>query len=266
LQKVNGDSGKTLAQMQEDIAKFLENWNEIGMSKLAHLVAYRHATISFLESRLSLTAPGRYAREDAIHEVFVPLKTTSDDVPKDQLNLWLLDEKLAFHHFLASDKPLRDMSAVINSDSMDRPDIVVFNKPMAFVDSAMPYSSVVIIEFKQPMRGSYKDSGDIKENPIGQVLSYVRQIKTSKATDLNGRPVTVSPNTPFFAFVLADLTEQFREICENHTLKPTHDNLGYFGYIPNPGVYIDVMSLDKVVTDAKKRHQVFFEHLGLRPL
>lgn len=264
LQNGADNGSHTLAERQASVESFLKEWDEIGMSKLAHLVAYRHATISFLESRLSLAASGKYSREDAIHEVFMPLKATSDDIPKDQINLWLLDEKLAFHHFLASDKPLREMTEVIQSESADRPDIAIFNKSMAFVDAGAPYSSVVIVEFKKPMRKDYADTGDPKDNPISQVLSYVRQIKAAKALDVRGRPVTVASNTPFFAYVLADLTDNLREVCENHTLTATFDNLGYFGFISKPGVYIEVIGFDKVVADAKKRNQAFFDQLGLR--
>ena len=61
------------------------------------------------------------------------------------------------HQFLASDKPLSKINE-LDSDSKNRPDILIFDNPIAFADGENEdYSSVVIIEFKRPMRNNYSD-------------------------------------------------------------------------------------------------------------
>ena len=47
-------------------------------------------------------------------------------VKADSANLWLIDERLAFHTYLASDKPLSAMP-ITGSKSGKEPDICVLN-------------------------------------------------------------------------------------------------------------------------------------------
>jgi hypothetical protein len=47
------------------------------------------------------------------------MRTTSDDVPFEQQNLWIIDERLTFHYFLSSDQPLSTIR-VIESGSESR--------------------------------------------------------------------------------------------------------------------------------------------------
>jgi len=46
-------------------------------------------------------------------------------------------------------------------------------------------------------------------------------------------------------------------------LTQTPDSDGYFGYSANYGVYLEIISFNKLVDDAKKRNAVPFEKLGL---
>lgn len=247
------------AEYETQLEAFIEEWNEVGMSKLAKHVVHRKATLSFLDSRRELQASGRYLLEDAVHKVIFPLKQTSDDVLPERMNLWIIDEKLAYHYYLASDKRFDQMKEAVEVDSQDRPDIVIFNNPAAFVNSAAPFHSIVLIEFKRPARNDYDDT----ENPITQVYDYVRAIKAGRAKDRLGRPITVPEHTPFYAHIICDMTPTLREQADNATLTPAPDSHGYFGYNPNLGVYVEVISFDKLIDDAKRRNQVLFEQLGL---
>jgi hypothetical protein len=42
----------------------------------------------------------KFFKEEAIHEIIFPLRKTSDQIPPDLANLWVIDERLAFHHYL----------------------------------------------------------------------------------------------------------------------------------------------------------------------
>jgi hypothetical protein len=45
--------------------------------------------------------------------------------------------------------------------------------------------------------------------------------------------------------------------------RQTADAAGFFGDNYNFGVYVDIVSCDKLIGDAKKRNAVLFEKLGL---
>jgi hypothetical protein len=184
---------------ENQYVQFLEEWNEAGMSKLARHVAYRKATLHFLERNLQLTEAKKYAREEAIHRLIFPLKSTSDDVRADQMNLWIIDERLAFHHYLASDLPLKKYrSDVLDSDSPNRPDIAIFNRPTAFTEDESRFSSVILLEFKRPSRDDYNDD----DNPITQILNYTEEITAGTAKDRRGKFMRVPSNLPFYAYIL----------------------------------------------------------------
>jgi hypothetical protein len=244
---------------EKQLEAFLEEWNELGMAKLAKHVVHRKATLSFLEASLGVGDDGRYKLENAIHKIIFPLKATSDDVKPDQMNLWILDEKLAYHHYLASDIPLNEMKEVVEIDSSDRPDVLIFHGTSAFADSAPPFTSLTLIEFKRPARTAYDD----EDNPITQLYGYVRKVKAGKAKDRRGRPITVPDHIPIYAYIICDITPKLREYAENHPLTATPDLDGYFGYNPILKVYIEIISFNKLVGDAKQRNAVLFEHLGL---
>jgi len=238
-------------------AQFLEEWNESGVAKLARHIVHRKATLDFLKASLRVNALGKYELESAIHRLIFPLKKTSDDVHPDQMNLWILDEKLTYHYYLASDIPFDKQD--VKLPSKDRADIIIFNGPSAFVSETPPFSSVVLIEFKRPLRDDYTD----EENPIAQVYRYAELIKSGKATDRGGRPILIKPDTPFFAYLVCDITPTLTRQAKFFSLGPTPDGLGVFGYNRELGVYVEVMSFEKLVSDAERRNAAHFEQLNL---
>jgi hypothetical protein len=240
--------------------RFLAEWNESGISKLARYVVHRRATLAFLDERLKLKADGKYALEDAIHEIIFPLKATSEDVRVENMNLWILDEKLAYHYYLASDKPLEQVN-VIEVDSKDRPDILIFNRPIAFAESGPPFSAIVIVEFKRPARDDYTEKE--KKNPITQVYDYIDLLKEGKAVDKRGRPISIPAHLPIYAYIVCDLTSSLHKQARDYQLTKTPDSQGYFGYHRDHGAYIEVMSFDKLIADAQRRNKILFDKLGL---
>jgi len=141
-----------------------------------------------------------------------------------------------------------------------RPDILVFNHPIAFVDQEPPFSSVVVIEFKRPMR---KDYNEDEENPVSQVWGYIRDIQEGNKQDKNGRPINPQKGLPYYAYIVADLTKKLRVIAEDYGLISTPDNEGYFGYNKNLEAYVEIISYDKLLRDSQQRNRVLFEKLNL---
>ncbi len=247
------------ADFERELEHFLEEWNEAGLSKLARHVIHRKATLGFLESRLQLKDDGKYPLESAVHQIVFPLKRSSDDVRADQMNLWILDEKLAYHYYLASDMRFDQMPEALDVGSAKRPDIAIFKAASAFVDAGPPFASIVLIEFKRPARDDYTDD----DNPISQLYDYVRDIKAGKTKDRHGRPILVAPQTPFYAYIVCDMTRRLQTQAENGQLTRTPDGNGFFGYNTNVGIYVEIVSFDKLIDNAKKRNAVLFDKLGV---
>jgi hypothetical protein len=252
--------GAEAPNFEEQYQQFTSEWNELGMSKLANHVAHRKATLSILEASLKLQATGKYHLESTVHNLIFPLKKTSDDVAAAQMNLWVIDDRLAYHYYLASDITLKQLRKdILDTDSEERADLLIFNTPAAFINEGPPFSSVVLVEFKRPARNDYKDD----ENPISQVYGYVRTIKSGGAHDRGGRPLSVSSHMPFYAYIICDLTEKLVSQAENANFTRSPDELGYFGYNAQLSTYVEIISFHKLLGDAKKRNAFLFDQLGI---
>ena len=239
--------------IQEKYLHFLEEWNENGKATLAKYVVHRKITLTLLEAYMQKGDDGGYARERTIHQLIFPLKKTSDDIDYEQQNLWVIDEKLSFHRYLSSDLELRQTDK-LESDDRDRPDLLIFNNPISIVEDE-PINGITVFEFKRPMRDD--------SNPVNQMFGYVRKIRSGKAITNHGRPITVRDETPFYCYAICDLPLNLRYDLENMGMQKAVDNEGYFMYNSNLRAYVEVMSYDKLIRDAKRRNRVLFEKLNI---
>ncbi|KXK22776.1 MAG: hypothetical protein UZ18_ATM001000152 [Armatimonadetes bacterium OLB18] len=242
--------------------KLLEQLNDSGMSKLARHVAYRRAVIEFLEDQIGLQSNGKYSLEEAVHAAVCPTKTSAEDVSSAKMNLWLLDDRLYFHYYLASDMAFKDMKETVKQESEDRPDLAIFHRPMAFSDSLDQIGAVVLVEFKRPVRDDFK-MDDPEKNPVSQVLKYVTTLRSGEGRRSKGQAIHIRENTPFYAYIVADFTKTLREIATREDFTPTPDGEGYFRFYRNYNCYVEMISFQKMIRDAKKRNQAFFDKLNI---
>lgn len=256
----NVDNVKDAEDYLQKYSKLVSELSDYSTDQLAEYVIHRKAIISLLEKSVGLSTNGKYSLEDLIHRIIYPRRTTSDDIDPQEQNLWLIDERLSFHQFLSSDRPIKQVQGLA-SDSIKKPDILVFNRALAYAEPSFPLGSVVIVEFKRPMRGTYNDDDD---NPIVQVTGYINDIKKSGLIDENGHVRTVPPTMPFYVYIIADLTPKLVEILTvTHSYTRTPDEVGYFAFHTSLNAYIEVISYDKLIADAKKRNDVLFKRLNL---
>lgn len=68
-------------------------------------------------------------------------------------------------------------------------------------------------------------------------------------------------NVAFYCYVIADLTPTLKRSAARAGLILTQDGEGYFGLNPTVGTYIEVVSYDKLLKDAKQRNRVLFDKL-----
>jgi Histidine kinase-, DNA gyrase B-, and HSP90-like ATPase len=252
-----------LANYKDRYAKFLAEFNEVGKSDLARYVVHRRSVIGLLEDARNQNDESKFEDEDFVHSIFFPIRSTSDEVPFDKQNLWLIDERLTYHSFLASDKRFAAIENVA-VDSDDRTDILIYNNAFAFTDdNKPPYGSFTIVEFKKPQRNDYQDY-DTKKNPIEQTESYIESLLTGKVKDRNGRYIIVNQNTPFYVYIICDVTPSLVEILKRREFNPTPDGQGYFLFKSRYyNAYFEVIPFDKLVEDAKKRNRILFQKLGI---
>lgn len=246
----------------ERLAAYLATVSEINQSDLAAYVARRRTVLDLLARLIRADKDGKYSREDAIHSLIVPMRTDSNQLAADGSNLWIIDERLAFHDYLASDKTLKSMP-ITGSESTKEPDILatrLIDSPVLTAEGQrLPLSSIVVVEIKRPMR---KDATEDK-NPIQQCLDYVKRVRAGGVMTAAGRPIPATQDPPAFCYIIADLTAKMIERCEVSNLRPTHDGLGYFGFNDSAKAYIEVMSFDGLVNSATERNRAFFDKLDL---
>lgn len=246
--------------------EYLSEVNEIGKSELARYVIHRKSIIDSLDILTSTDGlEEKYSNEDLVHCVFFPIKTISDEVPYDKQNLWLIDERLSYHSYLASDTMFSSMEGIdVTEKENSRPDILILNNAFAFSEEKdAPYQSISIIEFKKPERDNYVDNDD-KKNPLDQVEQYVEDLLGGKVKNRKGRTITITDQTPFYIYIVCDLTPSLVKILERRDFMKTPDGLGYYNFRNKRyNGFIVVLSYEKVKADARKRNQILFNKLGL---
>lgn len=253
--QISSPDEKHIEELSEEL---FEKVSDLGKSSLAQYVCNRKIVLEVLKKSLEAREDKKFPLEKVIHRLIFPLGKTSDELNYEDQNLWILDERLSYHNYLASDVSLKKMR-VLDNDSQLEPDLAIFKGPIAITDEEAPFNSVVIVEFKRPQRSDYKSD----DNPIDQVLDYVRKIRNKQAKDRAGRIIDISPSTRFFCYIACDTNKKLEDILENRNFKRTPDPGGYFLMHEQFNAYIEVSTYDKVLKDAFRRNKVFFEHLKI---
>lgn len=256
------DDAASFARFKESVTKALGELQEVSKADLADYVVHRRTVLDYFQKLLGLMENGKFAKEDALHGLFFPLKRTSDAVDYEDHNLWVIDERLAYHHFLASDLAFSSqVGAPVVVDNDKRPDLIIYDRKLAYTaEDLRPFTGVVIVEFKKPERNDYTP----EENPVAQVYDYIRDLRQGKAKARDGASLDqVGEHVPFFCHVIVSLTTRMRAQLDNFDFTQAHDGQSYFLYNKNLKAYIEVSSYARVLQDAVKRNKAFFDKLGL---
>ncbi|WP_299796702.1 ATP-binding protein [uncultured Maribacter sp.] len=261
---------KDITQLSEyklHYSKFLNEFNEIGQSDLARYVVHRRAVIDLLDKLIELNHNEKFENEDLVHSLFFPIRETGNTVLTENQNLWLLDERLTYNSLLASDKLFKQVES-LNSDSPKRMDLVikkeeVFENATLYSEDKYPFESFTIVEFKKPERDNYVH-GIYKSDPIKQVRTYIEEIITG-SKKIKGKRIEADIRTPFYCYVVADLTPSLINILDFESFDPTPDGLGYFRFYETKTsrAYIEVLPFKKIIRDAKQRNKILFDKLKL---
>jgi len=249
----------------QKVQSYLDKAEDLKKSDLAAYVSRRKVVIDILEQAIRLQKDGRYAKEELIHQLIMPMRVSSNDVLSDSCNLWLIDERLAFHNYLASDKTLNSIP-ITDSTETKEPDLCalnVFDNPFLVSEENAPplQGSIVVVEIKRPMRNDASEGED--KDPIEQALGYLKKIRDGKVKTASGILIPDSDSLPGFCYVICDITKTIKDRCEIHDAVRTSDGLGYFFYHKHFKAYVEIISFSRLVKSAKERNRAFFDKLGL---
>jgi hypothetical protein len=245
------------------LQEFMDTYNELGTAALAQYVMHRKIILEFLQQAISRSPEtNTYPLEDVVHSLVFPMRSTDEDIPYHEQNLWIIDERLTFHSFISSDKRLDAIPNHLESDSAKRPDLAIFDQKIVYSDTKPgqhPINSITIVEFKRPGRNDYTAD----DNPVMQSIRLVEQIRAGKFI-ANGRPVSVANDQiPATAYAVADITDTLRTALIDLQATPTPDKQGYYGYHRTRNVFYEVIDYNKLLREAEKRNRIFFDKLNI---
>lgn len=249
-------SETNLENSKDTVVEIVQKISDNSKNDLVHYVAFRRNILDVFRKSLEMDDSGSYAPESAVHDIIFPRKSDTETVPFQNHNLWIMDERLNFTNYVSSDIPL-------GGKNRGRPDLLAYGKRVLFRGDNEASNPITIFEFKRPQRDDFSDPSS-QEDPVQQIVRYVNRIRKGKCKTPEGREIRVTEYTPFYGFVVCDLTSKVLTWLElEKNFQPMPDRLGWFQWISNINLYIEVISWEKILEDAQKRNQIFFYKLGI---
>lgn len=240
--------------------KFLElttHFTETGREQLASYIGYRQTIIDMLHELLEQHKIKKGSiNEKMIHDLFMPMSTTSDISHPYANNIWIFDDKFMSFNYAASDKTIAKIvadvegkaSASIPDHHKDKtPDLVMF-----YSDEESAYKDVVLVEFKK-----FGEPIDAKEKAINQLERYPLYIRKN-----------IENVRSIFTYTILDIDDELREVLkdvkrfqENAFGDKENNFSAYYTFNEGQKAHINVVSFEQVLHDAAKRNKVFLNIL-----
>ncbi len=241
----------------ENISKEVNGLNHYELSKY---VVHRRIILNLLDKLISkkLEDESYYLEED-LHQLIFPMRKNGDGVDYEDHNLWLIDDRLSYYNFLASDLALNKYTD--DKENRKRPDLSIFRTAYSDKQENQSQSNVTIVEFKKPDRTKDLSVHDL----LNQVFEYRDRFLESKVKSSNrGRIIPVEEGkTSFHIYVVCELDEKLKKQLRKDTFIATLDGLGFRKYYPYDLTMVEVISFDKMYNDAEERNRIFFKKLGI---
>jgi hypothetical protein len=208
-----------------------------------------------------IVATQDFQLESTLHQFICPMKLRGDDptkVEESDHDLWIIDERLTFTKYFASDVPFTQI--VANEDSRRRPDLFIFDHLHGLgADGEDPLKRVMLVEFKQPGRRDY----DERYSPLNQISEYITRLKNGEIEDFQQGRVRIAEDCVFYCYVVADIvgrldvhTSAWRTTANGRGR--IHELQGKFRGI------IEIIEWADLIADARLRNHAFLHAAGLR--
>jgi len=237
------------------------------VDSLADYMMRRKAIIDLFDKFLDADENGDYKLEEDVHNLIFPLGFTNNDLPYENHNLWILDERFISYKFIASDKSITSFSQIKSSKE---PDLLLtgspqmFDNPISFGDkSSGEVNSMVIFEFKRPGDVAHQkkitdytwEFSELVEPYFDEFL--YKPIKKN----YKGNQVIVKESTPKFGFIILDIIpEPLARYNKGRGWKLTPFG-SFFKISGELNLHLEVMTFRQLLESSKQRHNPFFDKL-----
>lgn len=242
------------------LKEVVELTTDEGNSRLAQYVAHRKTIITLLEKYLEWSDENNnYEEEATLHNLIYTMGGDQQSIPYDKHNLWLLDDRLAFHRYIYSDKQIKSHEPISDSaTSLKETDLAIYDK-MFYYGEKNDYegiNSIVIFEFKRPNRTiTYEEfSKQMREQIIG--------VNGGQLTDIHQRHVQTSDKTPIFFYYVCDVNAY--SILKTSAVMEGFHETPYNSLIRlSNNTYQEIITYQTLIVNAKRRNKMFFQKLGI---
>ena len=213
-------------ELSDGLPNIINQISKTSRNDLIHYIALRRHVLTLFSRSFELNENQKYSSEGAVHDIIFPRKGDSAATTFEEHNLWIIDERLNFTNFVSSDKPL-------DGGTTERPDLLVFDRPVLFRGDNEVSNPITVFEFKKPGRDDFVNPSS-KEDPVQQIVRYVNNVRKGKFTTPKGRQIQVADNTPFYGYVMCEMTMKVKEWLENEQqFTPMPDGMGWFRWFGN---------------------------------
>lgn len=249
-------------EYQDLLKEYVSFATQENSSSLAKYVAHRRTIIELLSRYLQWSEKEKnYEEEAALHNLFFTMGKDNLNTSYDEHNLWLLDDRLAFHRFIYSDKQIRlHKPNSGNSECLKETDIAIYDIPYGYdeEDDFGNIQSIVIFELKRPNRlltvSEYKKQ--MKEQVMG--------IREGRKRKNNGTNIFMKDNTPIFFYYVVDINAYNllkNELIEYEHFKETpYNSLVHM----NDTLHEEILTYQAILVNSKRRNKIFFDKLGVK--
>lgn len=199
--------------------------------------------------------------EQTLHQFICPMKLRGDDpskIEQSDHDLWIIDERLTFQKYFASDVPFTKI--LQEEDSTKRPDLLIYDRLYGLgAEGEDPLTKVMLVEFKHPGRRDYEE----RYSPMNQISEYITKLKAGQIEDFNNSRVRIAEDCVFYCYVVADIVGKL----EIHTngWRTTANGRGRIQELGGKfrGI-VEVIEWKDLLADARLRNHAFLNAAGLR--
>ena len=194
--------------------------------------------------------------EKDIHNLFMPMGTTNNDLSFHANNIWIFDDKFMSYTYAASNKTItkivsdvtgKDITEIVQYQKNKEPDLVIF-----YSDKENKNKDVLLIEFKK-LNGTIDD----KEKAISQINRYPRYIREN-----------IKNIRSIYTYTILDIDDELKDgltkehgFYENAFGDKDNKISAYYKYNQAVKAHINVISFSQLIKDAFKRNEIFLNIL-----
>lgn len=241
------------SNISEEYTKSLENYcyiaNMIQRADLNNYVSHRR-TLCDIYKKYTEEQSKEYPKEALVCALLMPRYFAYPKIRGTDLNLWLIDEQLVFHHHLIN-HPSDKVFPFVNTISDKLP--YLLDQPLLMGTHAPQQTSLVVVEIKS----THSEAGETDDDPINSCLLYIKELRNRQfitTTDYSINTATL----PAFCYILAEFTDTLNAQCQQWQLNKLNGGMHYIGYHIASNTHIKVIAFDDLFNNAAERNQAFF--------